>query len=114
MNRNIAIATAFVLSATFAGATGVDKAAIDASTPPGTDFWQYANGAWVKAHRQLSFWISGIVAVSAGLFIWNLSTQRRSEEIASRDLLARDARKCGATGIQLLGGSLAWSRRLAP
>ena len=50
--------------------------------PPLTD----RLGAWVKAHRQLSFWISGIVAVSAGLFIWNLSTQRRSEEIASRDL----------------------------
>ncbi len=43
-------------------------------------------GAWVKAHRQLSSWIGAIVVVGAGLFIWNLSTQRRSEEIASRDL----------------------------
>jgi len=43
-------------------------------------------GAWVKAHRQLSSWVGGIVVVGAGLFIWNLSTQRRSEEIASRDL----------------------------
>ena len=50
--------------------------------PPLTD----RLGAWVKAHRQLSFWIGGIVVVGAGLFIWNLSTQRRSEEIASRDL----------------------------
>ncbi|HKC41700.1 MAG TPA: tetratricopeptide repeat protein, partial [Gemmatimonadales bacterium] len=36
--------------------------------------------------RQLSSWVGGIVVVGAGLFIWNLSTQRRSEEIASRDL----------------------------
>src|SRR5258707_7503306 len=43
-------------------------------------------GAWVKAHRQLSTWIGGIVVVGAGLFIWNLLTERRSEEIASRDL----------------------------
>src|SRR6266702_8787322 len=43
-------------------------------------------GAWVKAHRQLSSWIGAILVVGAGLFIWNLSTQRRSEEIASRNL----------------------------
>src|SRR5258706_9676132 len=50
--------------------------------PPFTD----RLGAWVKAHRQLSTWIGGIVVVAAGLFIWNLLTERRSEEIASRDL----------------------------
>src|SRR5712691_1102541 len=50
--------------------------------PPLTD----RLGAWVKAHRQLSTWIGGIVVVGAGLFIWNLATERRSEEIASRDL----------------------------
>jgi len=50
--------------------------------PPFTD----RLGAWVKAHRQLSTWIGGIVVVGAGLFIWNLLTERRSEEIASRDL----------------------------
>src|SRR6266567_7000006 len=43
-------------------------------------------GAWVKAHRQLSSWIAAIVVLGAVLFVWNLSTQRRSEEIASRDL----------------------------
>ncbi len=43
-------------------------------------------GAWVKAHRQLSSWIAAIVVVGAVLFVWNLSTQRRSEEIASREL----------------------------
>src|SRR5260221_11704566 len=50
--------------------------------PPFTD----RLGAWVKAHRQLSTWIGGIVVVAAGLFIWNLLTERRSEEIASREL----------------------------
>src|SRR5712672_1423973 len=43
-------------------------------------------GAWVKAHRQLGSWIGSIVVVGAGLFLWTLSTQRRTEEIASRDL----------------------------
>jgi len=43
-------------------------------------------GAWVKAHRQLSSWIAAIVVVAAVLFVWNLSTQRRYEEIASREL----------------------------
>ncbi len=50
--------------------------------PPFTD----RLGAWVKAHRQLSSWIAAIVFVAAVLFVWNLSTQRRSEEIASREL----------------------------
>ena len=63
-------------------ATATSTAIPGVRRPPLTD----RLGAWVKAHRQLSFWISGIVVVSAGLFIWNLSTQRRSEEIASRDL----------------------------
>src|SRR5512138_1998155 len=50
MNRTIAIVTGLALAASLAVAAGVDKAAIDRSTPPGTDFWQYANGAWVKRH----------------------------------------------------------------
>ena len=50
--------------------------------PPLTD----RLGAWVKAHRQLSSWIAAIVVVAAVLFVWNLSTQRRYEEIASREL----------------------------
>jgi len=50
--------------------------------PPFTD----RLGAWVKAHRQLSSWIAAIVFVAGVLFVWNLSTQRRSEEIASREL----------------------------
>ena len=50
--------------------------------PPLTD----RLGEWVKAHRQLSSWIGAILVVGAGLFAWNLSAQRRSEEIASREL----------------------------
>jgi tetratricopeptide (TPR) repeat protein len=42
--------------------------------------------AWVKAHRQVSSWIGGILLVAAGLFAWHLSTSRREEEIASREL----------------------------
>ncbi len=42
--------------------------------------------AWVNAHRQLSSWIGTILLVGVGLFVWQLSTKRRSEEIASREL----------------------------
>lgn len=42
--------------------------------------------AWVNAHRQLSSWIGTILVVAAGLFAWHLSTSRREEEIASREL----------------------------
>src|SRR5574341_1203260 len=42
--------------------------------------------AWVSAHRQLSYWIGTILVVAAVLFVWQLSTKRRSEEIASREL----------------------------
>jgi tetratricopeptide (TPR) repeat protein len=41
---------------------------------------------WAKAHRQITSWIGAIVVVGAVLFIWTMSTKRRTEEIASRDL----------------------------
>jgi len=41
---------------------------------------------WVNSHRQLSYWIGTILVVGAVLFVWQLSTKRRSEEIASREL----------------------------
>ncbi len=41
---------------------------------------------WVKAHRQITSWIGAIVVVGAVLFLWTMSTKRRTEEIASRDL----------------------------
>ncbi len=52
MNRLLTIVCAlcFATAVAWAAVTGVDKAAMDTATPPGTDFWQYANGAWVKAH----------------------------------------------------------------
>jgi putative endopeptidase len=50
MNRTITIAAALLLTTAMAAVAGIDRAAIDKSTPPGTDFWQYANGAWIKAH----------------------------------------------------------------
>jgi tetratricopeptide (TPR) repeat protein len=42
--------------------------------------------AWGKAHKQLTSWIGAIVVVAAVLFLWTLSTKKRSEEIASREL----------------------------
>jgi len=41
---------------------------------------------WFKAHKQLTSWLGTILIVGAGLFVWTLSTKRRTEEIASRDL----------------------------
>lgn len=41
---------------------------------------------WFRAHRQITSWLGAIVIVGAGLFVWTLSTKRRTEEIASRDL----------------------------
>lgn len=41
---------------------------------------------WVNAHRQLSYWIGTVLVVGAVLFVWQLSTKRRSEDIASREL----------------------------
>lgn len=41
---------------------------------------------WIKAHRQLSSWIGIALIVAAGLFVLKLSTDRRSEEAASREL----------------------------
>ena len=41
---------------------------------------------WAKAHQKITSWTGAILLVGAGLFVWTLSTQRRTEEIASRDL----------------------------
>lgn len=41
---------------------------------------------WINAHRQLSSWVAAILFVAAGLFVWKLVTDRRSEEAASREL----------------------------
>ena len=41
---------------------------------------------WFRAHKQITSWLGAILIVGAGLFVWTLSTKRRTEEIASRDL----------------------------
>ena len=46
----IACTLACLAALSYAAAAGIDKKAMDPATPPGNDFWQYANGAWVKAH----------------------------------------------------------------
>ncbi len=42
--------------------------------------------AWVKRHKQLSSWIGTVIVIAAVLLVWQLSTKRRAEEIASREL----------------------------
>lgn len=41
---------------------------------------------WGKSHRQLTTWIGVIIALGLVLFVWNVSSNRRSEEVASREL----------------------------
>jgi len=58
------------------------------SSPVRTDNRQFGDRliAWFNAHRQLTYWVGAAIAVGVGLFLWTLSTNRKSEEIASRDL----------------------------
>lgn len=42
--------------------------------------------AWINAHRQAAAWIGAALVVALVLFVWTVSTNRRSEEIASREL----------------------------
>src|SRR6266496_3872066 len=41
---------------------------------------------WIKAHRQVTTWIGAAVVVGLVLFVWTLSSTRRSEAIADRQL----------------------------
>ena len=41
---------------------------------------------WFNAHRQIASWIGAALVVAVGLFLWTLSTGRKTEEIASREL----------------------------
>jgi len=43
-------------------------------------------GAWIQGHRRLTSWAGTVLVVGALLFTWTLSTKRRAEEIASRNL----------------------------
>jgi len=42
--------------------------------------------AWTKAHKRITSWVSTVILVGAALFVWNASSTRRSEVIASRQL----------------------------
>ena len=42
--------------------------------------------AWIQAHRQLTSWIGVVILVAAVLFLWTWSSNRRSEEVAGREL----------------------------
>jgi len=41
---------------------------------------------WIQGHRRFASWAGTAVVVGALLFIWTMSTKRRAEEIASRNL----------------------------
>jgi len=42
--------------------------------------------AWTKAHRRLTSWLGAAILVGAVLFVWTVSSNRRSEVIAGRQL----------------------------
>ena len=42
--------------------------------------------AWTRTHRQVTSWVSAAIIVGAVLFVWNVSSTRRSEAIAGRQL----------------------------
>ena len=41
---------------------------------------------WTRAHKQITTWFGVALIVAAGLFVWTLSSNRRSEVIAGRQL----------------------------
>ena len=41
---------------------------------------------WINAHKQISSWIAVILVVAAGLLVLKFTSDRRSEEAASREL----------------------------
>ncbi|MGH7607100.1 MAG: tetratricopeptide repeat protein [Gemmatimonadales bacterium] len=42
--------------------------------------------AWVKDHRRLATWIGAALVIGAVLLVWTISSSRRSEQIAGRQL----------------------------
>ena len=78
-------------TATRTGTTGKTVGApstASGSTPAAAQGLPFSErfGAWVRAHRQITSWVGAILVVGAVLFVWTMSTKRRTEEIASRDL----------------------------
>jgi tetratricopeptide (TPR) repeat protein len=77
-------------TATRSGVTGAKPAAAPAAPAIATkgagEPFSDRFVAWVRQHRQLSSWIGSIIVIAAVLFVWQLSTRRRAEEIASREL----------------------------
>src|SRR5712664_4780733 len=78
-------------TATRTGITGKPanpSATATTATAPGAQRPAFSDRlvGWVKAHRQIASWLGAIVVVGAVLFVWTMSTKRRTEEIASRDL----------------------------
>jgi tetratricopeptide repeat protein len=78
-------------TATRTGTTGKAVASPNTATggtPPGALRPPFSERfvEWIKSHRQITAWVGTILVVGVVLFIWTMSTRRRTEEIASRDL----------------------------
>src|SRR2546430_12530902 len=53
--------------------------------------------AWIQAHRQLTSWIGVVILVAAVLFLWTWSSNRRSEEVAGRELQDRKSTRLNSS-----------------
>lgn len=42
--------------------------------------------AWAKGHRKIVGWVVTVLVIAAALFLWTLSTKRKAEDIAGRNL----------------------------
>src|SRR5207245_10036232 len=74
-------------------------------------------GAWIQGHRRLTSWAGTGLVVGALLFTWTLSTKRRAEEIASRNLagarfaVANQDRALAASDVRAGTGGSVGTRR---
>src|SRR5262245_48890183 len=101
----------FLSSVALAG--GIDRAAMDTKTAPGSDFWTYANGAWVKAHPipadRSSYGIDAILTEEA-----NKRTVDLIENAAKNAKPGSDAQKIGDYYATFMDEAGIEAKRLAP
>ena len=69
-------------------ATHTTHPAAPVGSPAGTEAEPFLQRTveWAKAHRQITTWIVGAILLGLVLFVWTASSNRRSEEVAGREL----------------------------